>query len=74
MITLSHIKRGVADLKFVKSKNKSVPEICTVYERENLLKNGYRMMGKENLNLAEMCLKADNEALSVCEEKLTECE
>ena len=74
MITLSHRKRGTADLKFVKVKNKSVPEICTVYERKNLLKNGYIKMSKENLFLAEMCLKADNEALSVCEEKLTESE
>lgn len=74
MITLSHRKRGIADLKFVKVKNKSVPEICTVYERKNLLKNGYIKMSAENLFLAEMCLKADNEALSVCEEKLTESE
>lgn len=74
MITLSHRKRGIADLKFVKVKNKSVPEICTVYERKNLLKNGYIKMSEENLFLAEMCLKADNEALSVCEEKLTESE
>ena len=74
MITLSHKKKGIADLKFIKSKNKSVPEICTVYERKNLLKNGYIKMSKENTFLAEMCLKSDNEALSVCEEKLTECE
>ena len=74
LITLSHKKRGIADLKFVKVKNKSVPEICTVYERKNQLKNGYIEMGKENLFFAEMCLKADNDALSVCEEKLTECE
>ena len=71
---MSHRKRGIADLKFIKSKNKSVPEICTVYERENLLKKGYKVMARENLFLAEMCLKADNDALSVCEEKLTECE
>ena len=74
MITLSHKRRGIADLKFVKSENKSVPEICTVYERKNLLKDGYKRAGKTNLFLAEMCLEADNEALSVCEEKLTECE
>lgn len=74
MITLSHKKKGNAHLKFFKNKNKSVPEICTVYERENLLKNGYKMMAEENLFIARMCLKADNEALSVCEEKLTECE
>lgn len=73
LITLSH-RRGIADLKFIKSKNKSVPEICTVYKMKNLLKDGYIKMSKENIFLAEMCLKSDNEALSVCEEKLTECE
>ncbi|HAL63018.1 MAG TPA: hypothetical protein DCO93_01080 [Clostridiales bacterium] len=74
MITLSHRKRGVADLKFIKSENKSVPEICAVYKRKNLLKDGYKKTAKTNLFLAEMCLEADNEALSACEEKLTECE
>jgi len=74
MITLSHKKRGIAGLKFVKSENKSVPEICAVYERKNLLKDGYKKTAKVNLFLAEMCLEADNGALSVCEEKLTECE
>ena len=71
---MSHKKRGIADLKFVKSENKSVPEICTVYERKNLLKDGYKSAAKINAFLAEMCLEADNEALSACEEKLTECE
>ena len=71
---MSHKKRGIADLKFVKSENKSVPEICTVYKRKNLLKDGYKETGKVNLFLAEMCLEADNEVLSACEEKLTECE
>ena len=71
---MSHRKRGIADFKFVKSENKSVPEICAVYERKNLLKSGYKGTAEINLFLAEMCLEADNEALSACEEKLTECE
>ena len=71
---MSHKKRGIADLKFVKSENKSVPEICTVYKRKNLLKDGYISMSEINLDIAAMCFAADNEALSACEEKLTECE
>ena len=63
---MSHRKRGVADLKFIKSENKSVPEICAVYKRNNLLKDGYKKTAKTNLFLAEMCLEADNEALSAC--------
>ena len=38
------------------------------------LKNGYKEMADINLELAQMCLGADNESLSHCEEKLTECE
>ena len=71
---MSHRKRGIADLKFIKSENKSVPEICAVYKRKNLLKDGYKKAAKVNLFIAEMCLEADNEVLSACEEKLTECE
>ena len=38
------------------------------------LENGYKEMADINLEIAEMCLEADNESLSLCEEKLTECE
>ena len=38
------------------------------------LENGYKEMADINLELAEMCLEADNESFSLCEEKLTECE
>ena len=38
------------------------------------LENGYKKMADLNLELAQMCLEADNESLSLCEEKLTECE
>ena len=71
---MSHRKRGIADLKFVKSETRSVPEICAVYKRKNLLKDGYKKTADINLFIAGMCLEADNEALSACEEKLTECE
>ena len=37
------------------------------------LEKGYKEMADINLELAQMCLEAD-ESLSLCEEKLTECE
>jgi CopG family transcriptional regulator/antitoxin EndoAI len=42
--------------------------------RKNKLKKGYLEMAQINCAYAEMCLNADNQALSVCEEKLSECE
>jgi len=38
------------------------------------LKKGYGEAAKYNLEYAEMCLCADNQALTVCEEKLSESE
>ncbi len=38
------------------------------------LKDGYKEMADINLEIAQMCVEADNESLSLCEEKLTECE
>lgn len=38
------------------------------------LEKGYKEMADINLELAQMCFEADNESLSLCEEKLTECE
>ena len=38
------------------------------------LEKGYKEMANINLEIAQMCLEADNESLSLCEEKLTECE
>ena len=38
------------------------------------LEKGYKEMADINLELAQMCLEADNESLWRCEEKLTECE
>ncbi len=40
----------------------------------NKLKAGYKDMAQINEEYAEMCLNADNEALAVCEEKLSESE
>ena len=37
------------------------------------LESGYKEMSEINLKLAQECLEADNECLSQCEEKLTEC-
>ena len=71
---MSHIKKVISDFKFVREKNKSVPEICTLQGVKHSLEKGYREMASINLSYAEMCLETDNEAMSVCEEKLTECE
>ena len=38
------------------------------------LKEGYRGAAEFNKEYAEMCLSADNQALTVCEEKLSESE
>lgn len=38
------------------------------------LKRGYKEMAHINLEIACECVESDNESLSLCEEKLTECE
>ena len=73
LIALSQLKKVVSGLTFDKKKNK-LPKIHKRFKRDNLLKQGYKEMASLNLTLAQMCFEADNEALSVCEEKLTECE
>ncbi len=71
---MSQLKKVMSGLSFNKDKNKSLPEIYDVYKRGELLKQGYKEMASLNLTLAQVCFEADNEGLSVCEEKLTECE
>ena len=71
---MSQLKKVMSGLCFNKDKNKSLPEIYDVYKRDKLLKQGYKEMASLNLTLAQVCFEADNEGLSVCEEKLTECE
>lgn len=46
---------------------------CRKVNIENF-KKGYGEAAEFNLSYAEMCLCADNEALTVCEEKLSESE
>ncbi len=70
---MSQLKKVKSGLTFDKKKN-SVPELYKAYKRNESLKQGYKEMASLNLSLAQMCLEADNDALSVCEEKLTECE
>ncbi|NLB81136.1 MAG: ribbon-helix-helix protein, CopG family [Clostridiaceae bacterium] len=43
-------------------------------EKEELLKQGYMLMGEINLKWAEMCFEADNLMQLEYEEKLSECE
>ena len=45
---------------------------CSFSEVE--LSKGYREMGKINLGFAKMCLEADEDALCITEQYLTECE
>ncbi len=71
---MSHLKKAMSGLKFDRVKNKSLHVIYEKCKRDNQLKQGYRKMASLNLSLARMCFEADSEALSVCEEKLTECE
>ena len=71
---MSQLKKVVSGLTFDKEKNKKLPIIRKGLKRRELLKEGYKEMASLNLSLARVCFEADNEALSVCEEKLTECE
>lgn len=66
MVILKTEKGGLIALSQIKKsdENKLVAE----------LEKGYKEMADINLELAQMCLEADNESLSLCEEKLTECE
>lgn len=48
--------------------DKSIEDITAALMR------GYAEMSEINLEEAELCLGSDNEALSICEENLTECE
>ena len=74
LIALSQLKKVVSGLTFDKKRNKKLPKIRKDFTRKELLKQGYKEMASLNLSLAQMCFEADNDALSCCEEKLTECE
>ena len=71
---MSQLKKVMSGLIFKKSRNKSFPEIYKSLLRKGQLEKGYKEMASLNLSLARECIEADNDALSVCEEKLTECE
>ena len=71
---MSQLKKVVSGLTFDKIKNKNLPKIHKRFQKGELLKQGYKEMASLNLTLAQMCFDADNQALSCCEEKLTECE
>ena len=71
---MSQLKKVVSGLTLDKEKNKKLSKIHEDFERKELLKQGYKEMASLNLSLAQMCFEADNDALSCCEEKLTECE
>ena len=71
---MSQLKKVVSGLTFDKNEKEKLSRIHKRFERKDLLKQGYKEMASLNLTLVQMCFEADNEALSVCEEKLTECE
>ena len=71
---MSQLKKVMSGFCFKKDKNKSLSKIYEVIKRNKSLKQGYKEMASLNLTLAQVCFETDNEALSVCEEKLTECE
>ena len=74
LIALSQLKKVTSGLTFKKEKCQSLEEIRKRVLRDNSLKQGYKEMASLNLSLAQMCFDADNQSLSCCEEKLTECE
>lgn len=71
---MSQLKKVMSGLIFNKSRNKSFPKVYKSFLRKGQLEKGYKEMASLNLSLARKCIEADNDALSVCEEKLTECE
>ena len=71
---MSQLKKVTSGLTLKKEKCQSFKRIYQKFLRDKSLKQGYEEMASLNLTLAQMCFDADNEALYVCEEKLTECE
>lgn len=61
-------------IDIAKVVNSALQKSIKVKISEEQLKKGYEEMSEINLGLAKMCLEADNEALSIGESYLTECE
>ena len=74
LIALSQLKKVTSGLTLKKEKCQSFEKIYNKFLKDKSLKQGYEEMASLNLTLAQMCFDADNEALILCEEKLTECE
>ena len=71
---MSQLKKVTSGLTLKKERCQSFKKAYSQYLRDKSLKQGYKEMASLNLTLAQMCFDADNEALILCEEKLTECE
>ncbi len=71
---MSQLKKVTSGLTLKKEKCQSFEKIYKKFLRDKSLKQGYKEMASLNLTLAQMCFEQDNQALSLCEEKLTECE
>ncbi|MBQ7986163.1 MAG: hypothetical protein IJ304_02730 [Clostridia bacterium] len=71
---MSQLKKVTSGLTLKKEKCQSFGKIYKKFLRDKSLKQGYKEMASLNLTLAQMYFDQDNQALSLCEEKLTECE
>ena len=67
---MSQLKRGGAGKYSCRITNKALEAVRI----RVVLMRGYSRMGDLNVAIAEECCNADNDALSVGEQKLTECE
>ncbi len=67
---MSQLKRGGAGNFSCNIKRKTLDAVRI----KVMLIRGYSRMGNLNVAIAEECCNADNDALSVGEQKLTECE
>ncbi len=54
--------------------NATLEKILRCSSKFESLKEGYQSMGDINLGFAKMCLEADEDALLLTEQYLTECE
>ena len=71
---MSQLKKVTSGLTLKEEKCQSFKKILKRFEQDRTLEQGYKEMASLNLTLAQMCFEADNDALSCCEEKLTESE
>ncbi len=67
-------RNGISRSELIREAMREYVGHCRRKEREERLKEGYRLMAQINLQWAEMCFDADNKLQLEYEEKLSECE